>query len=61
MSLFKGIIMKKKNQDLQTTTSNEKVKFVIKPLSESETLDLMIYGEDVIDIPISHSNKSQQS
>ena len=47
--------MKKKNQDLQTTKSNEKVKFVIKPLSESETLDLMIYGEDVIDIPISHS------
>ena len=55
MSLFKGIIMKKKNQDLQTTKSSEKVKFVIKPLSESETLDLMIYGEDVIDIPISHS------
>jgi len=47
--------MKKKNQDLQTTQSNEKVKYVIKPLSESETLDLMIYGEDVIDIPISHS------
>ena len=47
--------MKKKNQDLQTIKNNEKVKYVIKPLSESETLDLMIYGEDVIDIPISHS------
>ena len=47
--------MKKKNQDLQTTKSNEKVKYVIKPLSESETLDLMIYGEDVIDIPKIHS------
>jgi len=56
MSLFKEIFMKKKNQDLQTTKSNEKVKYVLKPLSESETLDLMIYGEDVIDIPISHSN-----
>ena len=55
MSLFKEIFMKKKNQDLQTTKSNEKVKYVIKPLSESETLDLMIYGEDVIDIPISYS------
>jgi hypothetical protein len=55
MNLFKEIFMKKKNQDLQTTQSNEKVKYVIKPLSESETLDLMIYGEDVIDIPISHS------
>ena len=55
MSLFKEIIMKKKKQDLQTIKSNEKVKFLIKPLSESETLDLMIYGEDVIDIPISHS------
>ena len=55
MSLFEEIFMKKKNQDLQTTKSNEKVKYVIKPLSESETLDLMIYGEDVIDIPISYS------
>jgi len=55
MSLFKEIFMKKKNQDLQTTQSNEKVKYVNKPLSESETLDLMIYGEDVINIPISHS------
>ncbi len=55
MSLFKEIFMKKKNQDLQTTKSNEKVKYVIKPLSESETLDLMIYGEDVIDIPITLS------
>ena len=55
MNLFKEIFMKKKNQDLQTTQSNEKVKYVIKPLSESETINLMIYGEDVIDIPISHS------
>ena len=55
MSLFKEIIMKKKNQDLQTTRNNKKVKYVIKPLSESETLDLMIYGEDVIDIPITLS------
>ena len=46
--------MKKKNQDLQTTKSNEKVKYVIKPLSESETLDLMIYGEDVIDFGVSY-------
>jgi len=48
MSLFKEIIMKKKNQDLQTTERKEKIKGVIKPLSESETLDLLIYGEDVI-------------
>tara|TARA_B100000959_G_scaffold272382_1_gene321630 strand:+ start:411 stop:563 length:153 start_codon:yes stop_codon:yes gene_type:complete len=47
--------MKKQNRDLQTTKHNEKIKGVIKPLSESETLDLLIYGEDVIDIQISDS------
>ena len=41
--------MKNNNENVLTKDYREHSVIISKPLSESEVIDLMIYGEDVID------------
>ena len=43
------MIMKNNNENVLTKDYREHSVIISKPLSESEVIDLMIYGEDVID------------
>ncbi len=45
--------MKDNNEDILITHHKEDSVIISKPLSESEVIDLMIYGEDVIDFGVS--------
>ncbi len=45
--------MKDNNENILTTDHQEDSVIIPKPLSESEVIDLMIYGEDVIDFGLS--------
>lgn len=56
--------MKDNNENILTTDHQENYVILSKPLSESEVIDLMIYGEDVIDFgvstkPITEKNKKK--
>ena len=46
--------MKEKKQHSQKTKDKQSIEYINKPLTESETLDLLIYGEDVLDTTLSH-------
>ena len=45
--------MKDNNENALITEQQEDSLIIPKPLSESEVIDLMIYGEDVIDFGVS--------
>ena len=45
--------MKDNNENALITEHQEDSVIISKPLSESEVIDLMIYGEDVIDFGVS--------
>mgnify|MGYP001034261959 FL=1 len=45
--------MKDNNENTLITDHKEDSVIIPKPLSESEVIDLMIYGEDVIDFGVS--------
>ena len=45
--------MKDNNENALITEQQEDSLIIHKPLSESEVIDLMIYGEDVIDFGVS--------
>ena len=45
--------MKDNNENTLITEQQEDYLIIPKPLSESEVIDLMIYGEDVIDFGVS--------